>query len=51
MSKRNCSNCHKEIKYESRSDLMFCSVKCHCEFMNRDSDMRKKLGWNQLKEM
>ena len=50
MSKRECSNCGKEIEYESRSDLTFCSVECHNKFMNRDSKMREKLGLEQLKK-
>jgi len=49
---RKCSNCRTEIELKDRnyrSDLMFCSIKCNNEFMNRDSKLRKKLGWEQLR--
>jgi len=32
-----------------RSDLIFCNIKCHYEFTDRDSEIRKKLGWSALK--
>ena len=53
MTKRKCSNCHTEIEIidkNYRSDLMFCSAKCHGEFVIRNSKRRKELGWKQLKE-
>ncbi len=48
--KRKCSNCYVEIEYNElhRSDLIFCSVKCNDEFMIKDSNIRKKLGWKEL---
>ncbi len=54
MVKRKCSNCG--IKFELynriyRSDLVFCSTKCRYEFMDKNSKLRKELGWNSLKEV
>ncbi len=53
MYKRNCSNCNIEIEVDERSGyrsgLIFCSTKCHYEFTDRDSKMRKKLNWDDLK--
>lgn len=51
MAKRKCSNCGAEIEYNKlyRPDLVFCTVKCREEFMSRDSNLRKNMGWEELK--
>ena len=53
MYKRKCSNCNIEIQLKNenhRSDLIFCSTKCHYEFTDRDFKIRKQLGWNDLND-